>query len=436
MNRIIVVAALSALSMQVGCLPDTPPAKGGPSDTGGPGAPGDPGVGDMATADGAAIAPTMDTDGGPPISTPDLATNAPKKVGVFIAQGTFGRTTISCDDGHTWVGNHSWDLDADPMMCSAKQTVTCSNTTCPFSPGPSNTCQQTACCIDSPGTPKGIAYGNGTFVASWGWGGGGWGTVRTSTNGVDWKETYKTGGFGDVAYGAGHFVAASPSAIWSADGSSWTGAKADYRDSAGAIVWSVRRMGYADYMGGRFITYATPNPAQLISSDGGKTWWKPSVWPAACAAGGISTYGDIIYGNNTIVIVDYAGMACRSTDGGVTWSTSPTGVTTILSRGVFTGTEFRFWGQGIMISSTDGVNWKQTALPGSPWIEGPVVRSPDTGTYAAVGNIWDGYAKQRLLRSTDGVNWETLAAGTFVASHPLMYMTYGYVDASPTCPAP
>jgi hypothetical protein len=385
-----------------------------------------PGPGDGATPPGRDSAVAPDGSGVVP----------PAKVPIFIAQGFFGRTTFSCDDGKTWVGNRSWDLEGDPMMCGMKQSASCDDASCSFSPQ-GGACQQTACCNDSPDAPKGIAYGNGVFAASWGWGGGGWGTVRRSTNGIDWTETYPSGGFGDVAFGAGHFVAASRSPLWSTDGATWNDKiTADYRDGADQIVWSVRRMGYADTMGGRFVTYATPNAAELVSSDGGQTWWKPTVWPADCAAGGISSYGDILYGNGAIVIVDYAGTACRSIDGGVTWATSPTGVGTILSRGVWTGSEFRFWGQGVMISSPDGVTWKQTALPGAPWIEGPVVRSPVTGTYVAIANLWDGYAKQSFLRSTDGVSWQALPAGSFAPSHPLMYMTFGYVDPSAACPAP
>ena len=59
--------------------------------------------------------PAPDAESTP--STPDAPTAPPGKVPMFIAQGTLGRTIVSCDDGQTWVGDHSWSSDGDPMMC-------------------------------------------------------------------------------------------------------------------------------------------------------------------------------------------------------------------------------------------------------------------------------------------------------------------------------
>ena len=54
------------------------------------------------------------------------------KVPIFIAQGGAGRLIISCDDGHTWVGNHAWDTDGDALMCGQVQTADCYNTSCSY----------------------------------------------------------------------------------------------------------------------------------------------------------------------------------------------------------------------------------------------------------------------------------------------------------------
>jgi hypothetical protein len=40
------------------------------------------------------------------------------------------------------------------------------------------------------------------------------------------------------------------------------------------------------------------------------------------------------------------------------------------------------------------------------------------------------------MRSTDGVTWTTLPMNAFLQSHAIFRMSFGYADASATCPAP
>jgi hypothetical protein len=355
------------------------------------------------------------------------------KVPIFVAQGNLGRTTVSCDDGKTWVGNHSWDLEGDPLVCGSKQAGICDTGKCSYLV--SGKCQQETCCYDTPDISKGVIFGNGTFVATWGWGQPG--AVRTSTNGIDWTTTHPNDSFGGLAFGGGRFVVASRSPFFSADGTAWTaGQTADFRNADNSTMWSVRRFAYADYKGGgRFVAVASGNTSRdmLVSADGGNTWHRPSAIPADCAID-VSTYGGIVAGNGIIVIVDQHANACRSTDGGDTWSVVPTGLTQILSHGVWTGKEFRFWGDNMyMTSSPDGATWTKTKMV-TPLRLGPIALSPG-GTYVAVQNVWDGYDKQHFLRSTDGLTWETLPATAFVPSHNIFYITFGYADPSAVCPA-
>jgi hypothetical protein len=350
-------------------------------------------------------------------------------VPLFVAQGMMGRTTISCDDGETWVANHSWDLDADPLVCGSTQMVTCWQGSETFDT--TGQCQTfSPPCIDSPDVAKGVAFGNGTFVATWGW--GPTGVVRQSSNGIDWTTTHAGDPFGGVVFGAGRFVLSSRSPFWSTDGANWTaGQTANFQQpDGGGILWSVRRFAYADYQGGRFI--AVSDGVLLISSDGGETWHSPTVPPQF--GGAVSDYGDVLYGNGLIVIIDSAGTVNVSSDGGDTWTTYQTGQTQILSRGIWTGTEFWIWANGYRLSSPDGKTWTQTPLTGESWIEGVVARSPLTGTLVAVQNEWNGYSQQVLLRSADGVNWDLLPASAFVASHPLWAITFGYAPPSAACP--
>jgi hypothetical protein len=347
-------------------------------------------------------------------------------VPVFVAQGMMGRTTVSCDDGQTWIANKAWDLDADPLVCGSSQQITCWMGTETYDVG--GQCQTFTPCIDSPDVAKGVVFGNGTFVATWGWGPAG--VVRQSTNGIDWVTTHSGEPFGGIAFGDGHFVLSSRSPFSSTDGSQWdAGQTANFQDPDGGILWSVRRFAYADEQGGRFV--AVSDGVILISSDDGATWHSPSVPPQF--GGAVSDYGDILSGNGRIVIIDDSGTANVSTDGADTWQAAQTGVTQILSRGIWTGTEFWIWAQNYRLSSSDGLHWTQTPLTGQTWIEGVVAQSPLTGTLVAVQNEWDGYSQQQLIRSSDGVAWTTLPAGAFAASHPLWAITFGYAPSA-TCP--
>jgi len=364
---------------------------------------------------------------------PDGAAAAPPgKVAIFVAQGMGGRTTISCDEGRTWVANRSWELDADPLVCGSTQPIACFTGTCSYRIN--NQCQQRGCCNDTPDVAKGVIYGE-QFVATWGWGQPG--AVRRSTNGIDWVTTFPNDSFGGLAFGKGTFVAASRSPITSPDGMAWTKSQpADFRNADGTQMWSVRRFAYADFQTGRFVAVASGDTSRdmLVSADLGKSWRRPRVIPATCAIS-VSPYGGIVYGNGAIVIVDQMGNACRSTDGGETWTVAPTGASQVLSHGVWTGNEFQFWGDnGSMLSSADGATWKKTPMLTRVNL-GPLARAA-SGTLVAVGNVWEGYGKQQFLRSTDGLTWQRLPATAFAASHPIFYITAGYANPSAVCPAP
>lgn len=420
------VSAL-ALALVAGCGSDPSGGSAGSGQTSTDTGAGGDGSGAGNTTTGAGAGTTTGGDGG--------GGSAPAgKVAILIAQGDVGRTTISCDEGKTWVADHSWDIDADPLMCGQKQSAVCYGATCSYSVN--DQCEQQECCNDSPDVAKGVVWGGGQFVATWGWGQPG--AVRRSTNGIDWTTTHPDDSFGGIAYGGGRFVVASRSPFWSMDGQTWTaGSEANYLNDDGSPMWSVRRFAYADYQGGgRFVAVASGNTNRdmLVSSDGGETWWRPSVIPDDCA-NEVSTYGGIVSGNDVIVIVDQSANACRSTDGGDTWSVVPTGLGQILSHGVWTGSEFRFWGDdAYMVSSPDGATWTKTPMV-TPTRLGPVAQSA-SGTLVAVGNVWEGYDKQSFLRSTDGSTWEELPAGAFVASHPIFYLTAGWADPSAECPLP
>jgi len=314
--------------------------------------------------------------------------------------------------------------------------VICFQSTCSYFVN--GQCTQSMCCNDTPDIPEGIAFGHDVFVGAWGHGQPG--ALRTSSTGVDWTTTHISQAF-SIAFGGDRFVAAgNPSTYWSVDGITWTqGGAADFDNTS-----PVRSFGYGDYDGGgRFVSTAAGAGLRdiLVSSDGALSWWRPSDIPDDCALGVGTGGGDILSGNGILLIVDQHGNACRSTDGGDHWFVSPTGLTSIPSHGMWSGSEFLYWGNDspgtaapatAMISSSDGVTWKQTPMVTSTRI-GPVARS-DSGTFVAIPYYGDKYETQHFLRSTDGVTWESLPMGSFVQSHAIFRMTFGYADPSGVCP--
>jgi hypothetical protein len=359
----------------------------------------------------------------------------PEGIPVFVAQGMVGRTTISCDDGETWVGERSWDVEGNPHLCGLTDPWNCSandGSTCAqvwFD----GTCSMEACdCGHSPGFSKGIVYGNGRFVATWGWG---WpGSVASSTNGIDWTVGLDNDSFGGLRFDGERFVVASHTPQVSVDGLSWSPTtQADFEGTEG-VIWSVRRLGHAEYAdGGRFVAYASGDSSAdvLVSSDGGDSWWRPSSFPADCLGEGPGAYGDIIGGNGVIIMADGDGHSCRSADGGDTWETFSITDQRIASSGIWTGDEFWFWGWGNRYRSADGMTWTTEPIVGDTDV-GPVARSPE-GTLVAVNNVWVGYDQQVFLRSTDGLNWQTLPSGAFAPGHPIFFITHGYAEASDAC---
>jgi hypothetical protein len=355
------------------------------------------------------------------------------QIPIFIAQGGAGRLIISCDDGHTWVGNHAWDLDGDPLMCGQVQTADCYNTNCNYEIN--NTCSSHQCCNDTPDVPKGVAFGDGKIVATWGWGQPG--AVRTSTDGISWTTTHPNDSFGGVAFGNGHFVAASRSPIVSTDGMAWTsGITADFRDPGdNSLIWSVRRFAFLPYgTNGVFLAVASGNTGRdvLRSTDNGQTWVRPTTLPSTCANIN-SEYGGITFGGGIAVIVDEQGNACRSTDGGDTWTASTTGAALVISHGVWTGSEFWYWGDDqSLLKSADGKTWTKTPMA-TPMRIGAVVRGP-TGTLVAADGFWQGEGQMRFLRSTDGLTWELLSTSAAPSGHSIFYMAAGLADPSTVCP--
>lgn len=362
----------------------------------------------------------------------------PGRVPMFIAQGMVGRSTISCDDGRSWVGDRSWDREANPHLCGSTDVrcdadgFSCSQRWYDGTCSDHSPCD----CGHSPGFSKGVVFTGDWFVGTWGWG---WpGSVMRSRNGIDWETTLDDQSFGGIAYGAGRVVVAARDNFHSTDGMTWTpGETADFSGPTEPTIWSVRRFGYADHDGGRFVAIASGNTDRdiLVSSNGGDTWWRPSSIPDGCGAG-VGAYGGILYGNGIIALIG-EGEVCRSLDGGDTWTIVSVldGDEIFVGTPVFTGTEFMAWSHysHVRYTSPDAATWTATPMTTETSL-GAVARNPDTGTLVAVGSVWTGYEDQRFMRSSDGLEWESIPDTAFAASHPIHYIGFGYGERSAACP--
>lgn len=347
---------------------------------------------DRASDAGTATDAARSSDGGARL---DAGAGDRARVGVFVAQGYVGRTTISCDDGRSWIANESMD---DALRCGSVD------------------------CDHHPGRAMGVVHDEGGFVAAWGWGASG--SVERSADGRAWETTMSGPTFGGVAAGIGRVLLGSRAPRVSSDaGATWTSA-----GTPSLEAWNVRRAGFVGSEGGRFLLVAEDaRESDLAISDGTGAWWGASSFPNECGQaiqndGGIAAIGD------TMVIVGGDGVACRSTDGGTTWRSTSIG-TTITSRVVQTPTALWVWGGGRLFSSTDGERWTATPTVPASVVIGAVARGP-SGTLVAVNGGWDQwYERQRFYRSEDGVRWTELEAGRYARSHPIHAITYGEVDA-------
>jgi hypothetical protein len=353
-------------------------------------------------------------------------------VPVFIAQGHVGRTTISCDDGRTWVADRAFDSEGHALVCGKPQAVQCYDTACDFVNNGACDARDPCDCDHHPGAGRGVTWGDGWFVTTWGWGPRG-GLMR-SQDGISWEMVHEDTTFAGVVYGNGRFVTGGRRPLVSDDqGATWANlGEADLRSPAGETVHNPRSLGFAD--GVFVLTGSSGDKSDLLVSADGETWTRPDPLPAACTSGirGAGAVG----GGGTIVLVTGDGGACASTDQGASFQhvadagSFDTGV-------VHDGAVFLAWGDGSRWSSADGLTWTATPLAANTRL-GHVARHPDTGTLVASNGGWkQWYDKQRFYRSTDGgITWDELPATAFNGSHPIRAMGFGWAPASDTCPAP
>ncbi|MDX2015511.1 MAG: hypothetical protein SFW67_35290 [Myxococcaceae bacterium] len=348
----------------------------------------------------------------------------PGAIGLFVAIGHVERSTISCDDGRTWVANQSGN---DGIRC--------------FTSAPDGGSSD---CDHKYGSGRGITWTpRAGFVGNWGWGDPG--VIRQSRDGVSWSVVDRGSNFASMVAGAdGTLFAASRSGkVSRSDGAMWTSAGTANLMANGMSVWNVRRGGFGGTGAGVYVVVADSNTAMV--SDNLMTWRAPMTYPSTCGAN-IQWEGGVASGNGVLVILGGDGVACRSTDNGSTWTAHTLGGD-VDSRLVWTGAEFVTFGsvsgQRRRFTSPDGMTWSSAAttlrrngmpVSGNGPAIGAVARSAQ-GTWVAANAGWQvWYASQRFYRSTDGLAWDELPSGAFVGSHPITHITFGEGPRPAACP--
>jgi len=125
---------------------------------------------------------------------------------------------------------------------------------------------------------------------------------------------------------------------------------------------------------------------------------------------------------------------CRSTDGNA-WTHVPV-TERFTSPPVWTGTEFWIYSGATLFKSPDGATWTSQEIEPKNIAIGPLARSPQ-GTLVAANDGWQvWYDKQHFFRSTDGVHWTALPMEAFTGSHPINFISFGYVLPSAGCGLP
>lgn len=311
---------------------------------------------------------------------------------MFVAQGAVGRTTISCDDGLTWVANRS---DDDALRC--------------YSQGSEPDCDH------GPTAARGMTSGGGWFFASFGWGEPG--SLRRSRDGVVWEPVLTKNQQGAIAFGLGRVLGSDN---YSDNlGVTW-------KKTSGAGVGVTRDVGFIPQAGGHFVVMG--DDGAVVSTDTG--WTKVTT---GCGSN-LFTGSGVAASPTVSLVVNQSGTACRTTDGGMTWKSASVGGS-ITSHPIWDGTVFRVWGRGKVYTSPDGATWASAGTTPSSLQMEAVAFNPTTGTFVGEREEWrEWYDQQVFYRSKDGVKFDTLPKSSYVPSHRIIDITFDYGAPSSVCP--
>jgi len=359
-----------------------------------------------------------DGDAGAPLEEEGPVVIPPGSVAVVMAVGRGGRTTLSCDEGRTWIESHT---ETAPTVRCWGQPDNAIPQTIDGNPNP-----DWLECDHSEGSTTGLVYHDGWFIRSLGWGTDGR-TLR-SHDGVAWSEpapSFKATFLGLVVMGDTLAAMGTPQPFLSNDdGSTWT-MTAELGWGAGHV-----RKASASWYGGGSLVFIT-DEGIWSSRDQGASFQGPAEVPCPGNINGFASSAQLS------VLASGDGMMCTTSDGGQSWSQHALG-RSLFTNPVWNGQVFSVWGEddsgkASRFSSPNGTDW--TAMPMAQRVDMGTVGATVSGGFVATNAVWNGgYENQRFFRSDDGVNWETLPNSAFASGHPISHFASGVVPANAYCP--
>jgi len=244
---------------------------------------------------------------------------------------------------------------------------------------------------------RGVAYGNGTFVAV------GYSDTLTSSDGITW--TPRPFGPFSVTYGNSIFAGVAGNIIYtSPDGISWEAIEATTTASPHTIL-SLKGVNYCD---GIFLSVGD---AEMIGSlgtictSGDSTTWSCNV--------GFGIYADLrgaACGNDIFVA---AGNLVLTSPNATVWAPNVPATERAINGVTFGNATFIAVGDnGVILTSSDGIDWTprnsetQVALNGVAYGNGAFVAVGDNGV---------------VLTSSNGIDWTLGNSGTQVALNGVNY---------------
>ena len=262
---------------------------------------------------------------------------------------------------------------------------------------------------NSPIFANAVAFANGIFVAVGDSGTNG--PISTSTDGINWTTSTSaaTEALYDVAFGGGTFVAvgADGTLLTSPTGETWT-----VRASGTPV--HLRSVAFQD---GTFV--AAGDGGTILTSLPGTEWTTRSSGETMDLLG-------VGGGNGRFVVVGRSGMISTSADGAA-WTRSVTAVTVNELNAVAYGNgSFAAVGQGgTIVQSVTGSGWTARASGTTNDLRGITFAN---GTFIAVGDAGT------ILTSSDAINWQPRVSGSMETLNGIAYgnETFVVVGASPS----